>query len=77
MSGASLNGEDLCLSLRGGLLIYCEVVIGELLERVGDTAVVFKIVLYSAAKLLLHHHLIFIRLVGLYISRLMMRLVSR
>ena len=75
MIGASLNGEDLCLSLCGGLLlIHCKVVIGELLERVGDAATISEIVLHSAAKLLLHHHLIVIRLIGLHVARLMMRL---
>ena len=73
MTGASLNGEDLCLSLCGGLLlIHCKVVIGELLERVGDAAAISEIVLHSAAKLLLHHHLIVIRLIGLHVARLMM-----
>ena len=75
MAGASLNGEDLCLSLCGRrLLIHCEVVIGEFLERVGDAAVISEVVLHSAAKLLLHHHLIVIRLIGLHVACLVMRL---
>ena len=81
---APLNGKDLGLSLCGGdllqrmLLMHCEVVIGELLERVRDATAVPEVVLHSTAKLLLHHHLIVIRLIGLHVARLELRLtVSR